>query len=888
MFFRRKRLERRLESEIEYHLARVTQNYVDQGMDPQEARRRALLEFGGATQIQEDLRDVHRLRWLADLRQDVWHAARTLRRSPGFLACAVMTLGLGIGANTAIFSLIDALMLRPMPAVRDPSALVQLVRQKEGCEDCRVSYPLFEYFRDRLSSISGAFADMDIKHEITVDGVEELVNGDEVSGAYYSVLGLTPAAGRLLGPEDDAAPVPVAVISYDYWRRRFGLDPAAIGKSFTYAATTLTIVGVEPPEFEGVEPWRTRAFTVPLSMSEQLAGGDSWWRREWNWNANFLEVMGRLKPGVTMERANAEAAALFGVWRADKAATITQPFDRNRFLKERAAALPGLAGLNGLRIDFLKPLSVLMGIVALVLLLACANLSGLLLARASSRQREISVRRALGAGNGRLARQFLAESLLLAVCGAIAGSCVAQWFSRLLVTMMANGDELPLAVSPDWRIFAFTGAVSLLACVFAGLAPGLSAGRVSVNPSLKEVRTGGGHRGLGRLLVVSQLAISMTLLVGAGLFIRTLVKLYSVDTGVRTGGVFVFNVTAKHHFPAARSVAIQTAIVDRLRSLPGVTFASAANVLPLGGGLSTQKIKVEGYTFRPGEGDSVAFNAIAGKYFAVTGTPLLLGRDFTERDAVGGPAVAIVNESFMRTFFGGQAPLGRHVTSNRVDYEIVGVVKDAKFESLRKGVPNILYVPWLQQGDMGQSNRTQPMAYSYLARVGSGDPMRLAPIVDHAISEIDSAMRMWYPQTFEGYVNRTTLNERMMATLGGFFGLLALIVACLGIFGVLAFQVSRRINEIGVRVALGATRGNIVTLVMREVAMLLVPGCAVGAVAAAGLTRFANSMLFGVTATDPTAFALAAGALATATLAAGFLPALRASRVEPMAALRCE
>ena len=287
-------------------------------------------------------------------------------------------------------------------------------------------------------------------------------------------------------------PTPVAVISYDYWRRRFGLAPAAIGKSFTYATTTLTIVGVEPEGFEGIEPWRTREFTVPLSMSEQLGAGTSWWRQQWN--ANFLEVMARRKPGVSMEQANAEVAAVFGAWRADKAAAIAQPFDRSKFLKERAAALPGLSGLNGLRVDFLKPLSILMGIVALVLLLACANLSGLLLARAASRQREISVRRALGAGNGRLARQFLAESLLLAMCGALVGFTVAQWFSRALVAMMANGDELPLNVSPDWRVFAFTGTVSLLACLFAGLAPGLSAGSVSVNPALKEVRTGGGNR----------------------------------------------------------------------------------------------------------------------------------------------------------------------------------------------------------------------------------------------------------------------------------------------------------------------------------------------------------------------------------------------------------
>ena len=881
-----KRRERRWQSEIEYHIDRVTQDYVAQGMDAQEARRRARLEFGGATQIQEDLRDVHRWRCLADLRQDAVYAARTLRRSPGFLACAVLTLGLGIGANTAIFSLIDAVMLRPLPAVRDPAALVQIARQMERCESCAVSFPLFEYFRDRLTTVSGTFLEMEVAYSITVDGVDEDAHGYEVSGGYYSTLGLTPAVGRLLGPQDDASPTPVAVISYDYWRRRFGLDPAAIGKTITHAATTLTIVGVEPEGFEGTERSRTHQFTVPFSMTDQLGGGDGKWRREWD--LNFLDMMARVKPGVTVAQANAEVRALFDIWRSEKAATMQQAFERNRFLKERAAALPGVAGINRLRSEFFKPLSILMGIVALVLLLACANLSGLLLARAAARQREISIRRALGAGSGRLTRQFLAESLLLGACGALVGFVAANWLSRGMVAMMANGEDFPLKVSPDWRVFVFTGAVSLLACVFAGLAPGLSAGRVSVNPALKEVRTGGGHRRLGRVLVVAQLAISMTLLVGASLFIRTLVKLYSVDTGVRTGGVFIFDVTAKHHFPQARSVEIQNAIVDRLRSFPGVTFASAADMLPLGGGLWTRSVQVEGYTFRPGEDESVAFNTIAGKYFAVTGTPLLLGRDFNVRDGSGASPVAIVNETFVRAFFGGQPPLGRHVTQNGVTYEIVGVVKDAKYESLRKGIPKTLYVPWEQQGEMAQSNRTQPMAYSYLARVASGDPMRLVPLVERAMPEIEPAMRMRNPQTFRELVNRSTLNERMMATLGGFFGLLALIVACLGIFGILAFQVSRRINEIGVRVALGATRGSIVNLVLREVAMLLLPGCALGAVAAAGLTRFANSMLFGVTPTDLAAFALAGGALAAATLAAGFLPALRASRVDPMSALRCD
>jgi predicted permease len=875
MFNRKQRLERQLESEVQYHLDRTAQSYIAQGVDPREARRRARLEFGGAAQIQEDLRDVHHPRWLADLRQDLVYAVRTLRRSPGFLMCAVATLALGIGANTAIFSLIDAVMLRPLP-VPEPSGLVQIARLSETGGSRNVSYPLFEYFRGHLSSISGAFAEMPLVNTITLGGVEENVYGDAVSGEYYSVLGLAPAAGRLLGPEDDG---PVAVISYAYWQRRFGLDPAAIGKTFVADRTVLTIVGVEPPGFSSIAHGRTSDFTVPLFMTERIYGGSAAWRQRWD--NNLLAMMARLKPGVTVTRANAGVEALFDGWRHDKAATISGDFRRKQLLKERAAALPAAAGLNGLRYEFFEPLAVLMCIVALVLLLACANLSGLLLARASSRQREVSIRRALGAGNGRLARQFLAESMLLAALGAIVGFALAQWFSRALIAMMANGDQLDLSVSPDWRILAFTGAISLLACVAAGLAPGLNAGRSNVNPALKQVRSGG-HRRLGRALVVAQLCISMTLLIGASLFIRTLVKLYSVDTGIRTDGVFMFNLNTKAPFPRARALAIQTALVDRLRSMPGVLDASAAANLPISGSPWTQSVQVEGYDFRPGEDDTVAFNAVAPKFFAVTAMPLLLGRDFNERDAAGSKPVAIVSQSFVRSFFGGQPPLGRHVTSANVAYEIVGVVGDAKYGSLRAATQKIMYISWMQR------EGGRPTGYDYFARVAGGDPMRLAPLMERAVPQVDSALRLRDPQTFAESVDRSTLNERMMAMLGGFFGLLALIVACLGIFGIMAFQVSRRTNELGVRMALGATRGSIVTLVLREVAMLLIPGCGAGCIAAVCLTRYAKSMLFGVTPTDPIAFSLAASALAAATLAAGFLPALRASRIDPMAALRHE
>jgi len=445
-----------------------------------------------------------------------------------------------------------------------------------------------------------------------------------------------------------------------------------------------------------------------------------------------------------------------------------------------------------------------------------------------------------------------------------------------------------LDVRADWRVLAFTTAVSLLACVLAGLAPGLNARRTSVNPALKQVRTGGVHRGLGRALVVAQLAISMTLLVGASLFIRTLVKLYHVDAGVQTGGVFMFSLASKHHFPETRSMEIEAEIVSRLQSMPGVVAASAANMLPLSGGRWSRSVKLDSYTFRPGEDDTVALNAVAPHYFSVTGTALLLGRDFNETDEASSTPAMIVNQAFVRELCGGKSPIGKRVTSSDVTYEIVGVVKDAKYESLRKSAPRTMYISWIQQKNIAVSNRSQPMGYWYIARVAAGDPMRLRAAMERSVPEIDSALHVYFAQTFEDHLNRTLLDERMMATLGSFFGALALIVACLGIFGILAFQVSRRINEIGVRVALGATRGNIVSLVLREVVTLLLPGCLMGGLAAAGLARFANSMLFGVTSTDPAALALAASTLALATLAAGFLPALRASRVDPMIALRCD
>ena len=521
----------------------------------------------------------------------------------------------------------------------------------------------------------------------------------------------------------------------------------------------------------------------------------------------------------------------------------------------------------------------LMGIVGLVLLLACVNLSGLLLARAASRQREISIRLAMGAGRGRLVRQFLAESLLLAALGAVTGLFLSYWFSAVLVNMLAGGGTLTLDVATDWRVLAFTCAISVLACLLAGLAPGMHAMRGSLQPALKEARTGG-HRRLARGLVIAQVAVSMVLVVGAALFLETLAQLHRVDRGLQTGGVLALNVRSTETYPAARGLAVRGALLERLASMPGVKEASAAQVLAIAGNLWVREVQLDGYTFRPGEDETATLNAVSPRYFATMAIPQILGRDFGPRDTAASAKVALVNERFAKSFFGSESPVGHRLTSNGVTYEIVGVVGDAKYRNLRDAAPRTFYIPWTQR------EGEQPSTYNYLVRADAGDPTRLVPSLERLVREVDSSLRLRQWRSYSVIVDQTIVNERIMATLGGFFGLLALIIACLGMFGMMAFQVSRRINELGVRMALGVGRGDIVALVLREVALMLIAGAAIGGACARAMSGLAGEMLFGVTPADPGVFALAAAALGATALAVGWLPARRASRIDPMSALR--
>jgi predicted permease len=865
-----KRPEERLDAELRDHFERMVQEFVAEGADAAEARRRARLEFGGMEQIKEECRDV-RGRWLEDLGKDLLYSLRTLRRSPAFAAAAVGSLALGIGANTAIFSLINAVMLRSLP-VKDPARLAQIARITPEGTATVVSYPIFTHMRDRLQTVENASVEQSANPAITIDGAEEVVDAEYVSGSYYALLGVRAAIGRLLELADDtiAPESPPAVIGYGYWQRRFGMDAGVIGKRFSLNGRVFTIVGVTQRGFHGSKAGRDPDIAIPLTMmlSEEQRHERS---------NNMLIMLARLKPGVMRAQADAELQVL---WRPflERYAEGLPEKERARVLAQRAAVVDGSRGFSMLRASYSQALMVLMGIVGLILLLSCANVSGLLLARAAGRQREIAIRLAIGAGRGRMARQFLAESLVLAAAGGCAGTLLARWFDQVVVTMMANGGTLTLSTAPDWRVLAFTAGISAITCLLSGLAPGLLALRADLNPAMKEGRSGGRQRA-GKGLVVAQLAISMVLLVGATLFVGSLAMLYRVDRGVRTEGVLTLWLRSGERYSEARGRAAMAAVVHQLAAVPGVISASAAKGLPISGSLWTRTIHVEGDT-RP-DGDS-CFNVIAPAYFKTLGTPFISGREFDERDTTTSPKVTVVNESFARHYFGGRSPIGNRVTSLGVTYEIVGVVRDAKYQSLRESVMSTMYIPWTQR------EGEQPASYIFMARVAGGDPMRLAPGMDQLVRTADPGLRVRSARTYESVIDATLVTERIMATLGGFFGVLAVVVASLGMFGAVAFQVSRRVNEFGIRIAVGAGRRDIVGLVMRDVVTMFAVGSAAGALGALALTGLARKMLFGVGPTDIGVFAVAAAILGAAALAAGWIPAWRASRADPLSALRHE
>jgi predicted permease len=830
-----------------------------------------------------------------DTLPDLRYAIRTLSKSPLFVAVAILSLALGIGANTAIFSLIDQLLLRMLP-VKNPTELVLLTGEGQhyGGNNGRhrLSYPMYADIRDRNGVFSGMFCSSGVFMSANFGGRPEHATGEFVSGNYFRVLGVGAAIGRVFTERDDLqqGAHPVAVLSYEYWQSRFGLDPSVVGRKVLINGYPFSVVGVSQAGFDGTDVGRTPEIRVPMMMRRQLVSSD--FAGLSNRRMRWVSAYGRLKPGMSMDRAKAGLQSLFHqiinmeVQQAPFAHASAN--SKDGFLKMSMGLTPAAKGQSQLRRQFSKPLWVLMCVVGLVLLIACANVANLLIARATARQKEIAVRLALGAGRRRILAQLLTESLLLSLTGGLAGLLLAVWIDRTLVGFLpSEGTPLTISTVPDWRILVFNLGVSILTGIIFGLAPALQATKPELASTLKDQASavvGGASVRFRKALVVAQVALSLLLLVGAGLFIRSLQNLRDLDPGFRTGNMLAFSVDAPlNGYPEARSLQIYRDLTERLNSLPGVQSASLAVMPVLQGDEWDNWVTVEGYTPKPNDIPDPHMNFVSSGHFRTLGVPMLAGRDFDTRDERGSSKVCIVNEKFAKHYLGSNA-VGHHIgmggdPGTKTDITIVGVVRDTKYESMRDEMPEEVFQPYRQVDFVLGMN-------AYVRT--TGDPNATFGMVRDAVRGIDSNLPVTDMRTLEKQMDLSLMTERLVASLSTAFALLATLLAGIGLYGVMAYTVTWRTREIGIRMALGAFTGDVIWLVMREVLLLLAIGMAIGLPAAWGLSRLVAAQLYGLTPNDPVSILAAAIGIASVALAAGYLPARRATRVDPMRALRWE
>jgi predicted permease len=853
------------------------------GMGEAEARRQARLRLGGAGVQKERTRERDVLPWLESLAADVRYALRSLRANPGFTLVAVLSLGLGIGANTAIFSLVDAVMLRPLPVSR-PEELVQVTM---GPGDETFTNPVWEELRDRQDVFSGAFAYGDRRFDLAGGGEVRAVDGAWVSGGFFNTLGVSPAAGRVTGPADDFRGCPaVAVIGHGFWQSEYGGAAGAVGRTVSLDGHPFEIVGVAAPGFTGVEVGKAAQVYAPLCAKVVVDGADRGLDHRSYW---FLHVVGRLREGTTAEAARARLAALapavFG-------ATVPPDWDaegKREYLKNTLDVVPAANGQSALRSRYSEALLALMMVVGTVLLIACANVANLLLARAAARRREVAVRLAIGAGRGRLVRQLLTESLLLALLGGVVGLVFASWAGGLLVRLLSTrSNAVRLDLSVDARLLAFTLAVSTATAVLFGLAPAWRATRVDPHAAMqatgRSVAEGHSRLTLGRALVVGQIALSLVLVLGAGLLLGTFRRLATLDPGFRSDGVLLAAVDLRNaRLPDERLVGVKREILETVRAVPGVRSSSASALTPVSGSGWNGRVVVDGYVPAGQYDDLVFLNAVSDGFFATLGTPLLAGRDFDRGDAAGAEPVAVVNEAMARKFFGGASPVGRRITwedgpQSEKPLLVVGVVGNTKYGNLREETQPQMFLP-LEQDEGGPTLNLELRT--------PGPPASLVPAVTAAVVGIAPGISLRYA-TLREQVDASLTQERLLASLSGFFGGLALLLAAVGLYGTMAYSVARRRGEIGIRIALGAARARVVRLVMGDVGRMVLAGVAIGALAAALVVRRVAPFLFGLAPSDPATWALSALTLAVAAVAAGALPAWRAARVDPMDSLREE
>ena len=882
--FRRTRLEDEMAEEMKLHLELRAQQRAAEGAPPGEAADAARRQFGNVTHLRETGRDVWGWAWLDSLVQDIRYGVRALASNPGFTLTAVLSLALGIGANTAIFSIVNAVMLRSLP-VADPHRLVEL---QQGS----YTNPIWEQVRDRQQAFSGMLAYSSNGFDLAQGGESRIAAGMWVSGDFFRVLGVSAARGRLLTADDDrhggGKYGPVAVISHAFWQSHYGSDPDIVGKTILLDRHPLEIVGVTAPGFTGLDVDKGFAVAIPIGCEpifhpdQSALDQRSWW---------WLRILGRLRPETTIQQAEAHMKAIApGIYRA----TLPQnwePRDQKEYLKRSFRLKPAATGFSETGSQYHDALITLMAVVGLVLLIACANIANLLLARAAARSREISIRLAIGAGRRRLIRQLLTESLLLAVLGAIGGLLFARWGSSVLVQMLSTArSQLELDVSADTTVLAFTAGVAILTAVLFGLAPAFRATGVNPEQALKEHARGsvaGASRfRLGKALVAGQVALSLVLLVGAGLFMGTIRKLASVDTGFRRDHVLIVHSDTQGKVPKLQRVALFQRLLENTRRVPGVTDAATAMMTPISNWTWNQFTFPEGYQAKSREDTLTYLNRVSPGYLRTVGTPLLMGRDFSDGDRIGSPKVIIIGQSAARKFFGNRNPIGKTLGLDVPDkpgviakHEIIGVAKDIKYNEMKEETLLTAYLPAAQDDD--------PWPEMNLVYRSAGPPEALIPGIRSAIAEVDRSVSLEF-HSLESQVNDSLLQPRIVALLSSFFGALALLLAMVGLYGVTAYAVQRRQSEIGLRMALGASQGSVIALVLRDVALMLAIGTVVGIAASLAAGRLVTSLLYGVKPADPATLAGAAVLLGAATAIAGYIPALRASRLDPTAALREE
>ena len=821
--------------------------------------------------------------------QDLRDAIRALKATPMVSAVAILSLALGIGANTAIFSILDSLLVRTLPVV-EPRQLALL---GEGTDTNRSwTNPIWEQIREHRDLFGGAFAWSGTRFNLAQGGQTEFVDGIWASGRYFEVLGVPAVLGRTFTAEDDrrggGPDGPVTVISYGFWQRRFGGAPDVVGRSLTIERVPHTIVGVTGPAFFGTEVGRTFDVAIPLGTEPLIRGKESSLDRRSYW---WLNVMIRLKAGQTTEAAT---RALRGIQPQIRDATMPEqyrPEDRVQYLNEGLSLDPAGTGSSGLRRRYERPLLTIMVVVALVLLVACANIANLLLARATARRHEMSVRLALGASRARLWRQLLAESLVLSALGATAGLVFAHWGSRLLVRQLStSANTVFLDLSIDWRVLAFTAAATIVTAVLFGTAPAFRASRVQPNEALKEKGrgiAGEGRFAAGNLLVVAQVALSLILVVAAGLFMRSFNTLMNLDLGFERDPVLVVRVDAQR---LQLDPPQRPELFERFRAaatgIPGTAAAALSAVTPISG--SSWQFGVEAVDGVPlprdNRAQSVFVNLISPDWFATYGTRLLAGRDFTAADMSRASRVTIVNEAFARKFLAGRNPIGHRISQGgppgepAPELEIVGYVEDAVYRSLREGVPPTMYLP------IGQHPQT-PSSLSLSIRAAGGSPSLLIRSAAQTLNAVHRDVALTFRALGE-QVNSSLIQDRLVAILSGFFGALALLLAALGLYGVTSYAVSRQRTEIGIRMALGAAPGGVVRMVLVRVGVLVGLGVLVGGSVSLWAAQFVSALLYGLQPRDPVTMAGAIVALAIIGMLAGFVPARRASRIDPARVLR--